>query len=57
MQKAGFLSMPRIMGFPFPPKLKMPHIEAYNGNKNPLDHLETYKALMHLQDVTNEIIC
>jgi hypothetical protein len=39
---------PRIMGFPLPPKFKMPQLEIFDGTKDPLDHLKTYKALMHL---------
>ena len=35
----------------------MPHIDSYDGVKDPLDHLETFKTLMHLQGVTDEIMC
>ena len=35
----------------------MPQIESYNGVKDPLDNLETFKALMHLQGVPDEIMC
>ena len=35
----------------------MPQIESYNGAKDLLDHLETFKTLMHLQGVVDEIIC
>ena len=35
----------------------MPQIESYNGVKDPLDHLETFKTLMHLQGVPDEIMC
>ena len=34
--------------FPLPHKFHMPHIDSYNGVKDPLDHLETFKTLMHL---------
>ena len=26
----------------------LPHIDSYDGVKDPLDHLETFKTLMHL---------
>ena len=42
---------------PLPQKFRMPHIESYNGVKDPLDHLETFKTLMHLQGVPDEIMC
>ena len=35
----------------------MPQIESYDGVKDPLDHLETFKTLMHLQGIPNEIMC
>ena len=35
----------------------MPQIKSYDGVKDPLDHLETFKTLMHLKGVPNEIMC
>ena len=35
----------------------MSQIESYNRAKDPLDHLETFKTLMHFQGVANEIMC
>ena len=35
----------------------MPQIESYDGVKDPLDHLETFKTLMHVQGVPDEIMC
>ena len=46
-----------VTSFPFPPKFRMPQIEAYGGSKDPLDHLESFKTLMHLQGVADEIVC
>ena len=46
-----------VMSFPLPPKFCMPQVESYDGSKDPLDHLESFKTLMHLQGVTNEIMC
>ena len=40
-----------VNSFPLPQKFRMPQIESYNGVKDPLDHLETFKTLMHLQGV------
>ena len=37
-----------INSFPLPPKFRMPQVESYDGNKDPLDHLESFKTLMHL---------
>ena len=37
-----------VNSFPLPHKFRMPHIDSYNGVKDPLDHLKTFKKLMHL---------
>ena len=42
---------------PLPTKFRMLQIEAYDGSKNPLNHLKSFKTLMHLQGVLDEIIC
>ena len=42
---------------PLPQKFRMPQIESYDGVKDPLDHLEIFKTLMHLQGVPDEIMC
>ncbi|XP_058189241.1 uncharacterized protein LOC131306828 [Rhododendron vialii] len=38
-------------------KFKMPQLETFNGSTDPLDHLETYKSLMHLQALLDEVMC
>ena len=45
-----------VNSFP-PPKFRMPQIESYDGAKDPLNHLESFKTLMHLQGVADEIMC
>ena len=46
-----------VNSFPLPHKFCMPHIDSYDRVKDPLDHLETFKTLMHLQEVADEIMC
>jgi len=46
-----------VTSFPLPVKFRMPQIEAYDGSMDPLDHLKSFKTLMHLQGVPDEIIC
>ena len=48
---------PAVNSFPLPHNFQMLHIDSYDGVKDPLDHLETFKTLMHLQGVTDEIMC
>lgn len=45
----------RVMVVPFPPKFKVPQIEVYDGSKDPLEHLETFKAHMTLHEFPGEI--
>ena len=37
-----------VNSFPLPSKFRMLQVENYDGNKDPLDHLESFKTLMHL---------
>ena len=37
-----------VNSFPIPQKFRMPQIKSYDEVKDPLDHLETFKTLMHL---------
>ena len=46
-----------VTSFPLPPKFHMPQVENYDGSKDPLDHLESFKTLMHFQGVLDEIMC
>ena len=46
-----------VNSFPLPQKFCMPQIESYDGVNDPLDHPETFKTLMHLQGIADEIIC
>ncbi|XP_030929409.1 uncharacterized protein LOC115955422 [Quercus lobata] len=46
-----------VTSFHLSPKFCMPQVEAYDGSKDPLDHLESFKTLIHLQGVADEIMC
>ena len=46
-----------VTSFPLPPKFRMLQVENYDGSKDPLDHLESFKTLIHLQGVADEIMC
>ena len=37
-----------VNSFPLPHMFRIPHIDSYDEVKDPLDHLETFKTLMHL---------
>jgi len=46
-----------VTSFPLLPKFRMPQVESYDRSKDPLDHLESFKTLMHLQAMADEIMC
>ena len=46
-----------INSFSLSHKFRMPQIDSYDGVKDSLDHLETFKTLMHLQEVVDKIMC
>ena len=46
-----------ITSFSLSSKFPMPQVESYAGFKDPLDYLEFFKTLMHLQGVVDKIMC
>ena len=38
----------QVNSCPLPQKFRMPQVESYDRVKDPLDHLETFKTMMHL---------
>ena len=46
-----------VTSFPLLPKFCILQIEVYGESKDPLDHLESFKTLMNLQGVLDEIMC
>ena len=46
-----------VLHFPFPAKFKMPQIEAFDGTKDLVDHLNTYKNQMELHGYHDHVRC
>lgn len=46
-----------IMAIPLPPKFNVLMIEMYDGTKDPVEHLKTFKAHMKLHGFLGEIAC
>ena len=46
-----------VTTFPLSTKFRMSQVEAFDGSKGPLDHLKSFKTLMHLQGMADEIMC
>ena len=47
----------KVLHFPLPTKFRMPQIEVFNGAKDPVDHLNTYKNQMELHEYQDPIRC
>ena len=46
-----------INSHPLPPKFKMSSLDSYDGMHDPFNHITTFKTMMHLQGVPDEIMC
>ena len=46
-----------VLHFPLPVKFRMPQIETFDGTKDPIDHLNTYKNQMELHGYQDPIRC
>ena len=49
--------MVRVLHFPLPAKFRMPQIETFDGTKDPVNHLNTYKNQMELHGYQDPIRC
>ena len=48
VQQTKSLFTAEVLHFPLPTKFRMTQIEAFDGTKDPVDHLNTYKNQMEL---------
>lgn len=46
-----------ITNFPLPEKFKVPHMLLFDGNSDPIEHLETYQAHLSLHGTQDKIAC
>ena len=46
-----------VLHFPFPAKFKIPQVEAFDGVRDPVDHLDTYKNQMELHGYQDPVRC
>ena len=47
----------RVLDHALPPKFRLPQLESYDGLKDPLDHITTFKMTFSLQQTPDEIVC
>ena len=57
VQQTESLFTAEVLHFPLPTKFRMPQIEAFDGMKNPVDHLNTYKNQMELHGYQDPVGC
>ena len=46
-----------VLHFPLPAKFRMPQVEAFDGTRDPVDHLNTYKNQMELHKYQDPVRC
>ena len=46
-----------VLHFPLPAKFRMPQIETFDGTRDPVDHLNTYKNRMELHGYQDPVRC
>ena len=46
-----------VLHFPLPAKFKMPQIETFDGTKDPVNHLNTYKNQMEIHGYQDPVRC
>ena len=46
-----------VLHFPLPARFRVPQIEAFDGTKYPVDHLNTYKNQMELHGYQDPVRC
>ena len=57
VQQTESLFIAGVLHFPLPVRFRMPQIETFNGTKDPINHLNTYKNQMELHGYQDPIRC
>ena len=57
MQQTESPFIAEVLHFPLPTKFRMPQIEAFDGMKDPVDHLNTYKNQIELHGYQDPVRC
>ena len=46
-----------VLNRPLLPKFCLPQLESFDGSRDPLDHIESFKTLILLQMTPDEVLC
>lgn len=57
VRRTDSLFMQKVLECTLPPKFRLPQLESYDGLKDPLDHITTFKMTLSLQQTLDEIVC
>ena len=57
VRRTDFPFIAKVLECPMPPKFRLPQLESFDGLKDPLDHITTFKANLTLQQPPDEILC
>ena len=49
--------IPEVLNYPLPAKFRMPQVETFDGVKDPVDHLNSYKNQMELHGYPDPVRC
>nr|POF17422.1 hypothetical protein CFP56_59449 [Quercus suber] len=47
----------KVLNHPLLPKFRLPQLESFDGSRNPLDHIESFKTLILLQMTLDKVMC
>ena len=57
IRRTGSTFTTEVLNRPLLPKFCLPQLGSYNGSKDPLDHIESFKTLILLQMTLYEVMC
>lgn len=55
-KKKDFSFTTRVLECPLPPKFRLPQLESFDGLREPLNHITTFKMTLSLQQTLDEIL-
>ena len=57
VRRIDLLFTAKVLECPMPPKFRLPQLESFDGLKDSLDHITTFKTNLTLQQPPDEILC
>ena len=57
VKRTDSLFTTEVLEYPLRPKFRLPQLESFDGLKDPLDHITTFKMILNLHQIPDEILC